>query len=351
MSDSRSPDVVVIGGACGAVIAHRLAEQGKRVNLLYRTDVLGATDNNQKWLHSGMLYPSGEIAERAWSNRNQDWEIKRHYLVGEPQSRILALNDETAIERMKMWEEWGRRRLNVPTVTSLPSSERDQLKEEGFSFVDGWITPDCVIDFPALVHDMRLNLEGKFHDESRFPSLKQRGVLMKGARVLRLRRGRNGITGVDYDWNGEQHTLTCDQCVLAAGAWSYELLKEINIELPIIRKKCIVLSFKRNSLPVDKITVWLGVQKEDGTRADLTLVPFHHETLAAGTDFRVVYQLSHNLKLEELACGSSEIEVLKAELQQCLLGKSFAAEAYEPRVCYKTEHYNPAHPVTEQSKT
>lgn len=344
MSDARFPDVVVVGGAAGAVIAHRLAEQGKRVYLLNRTDVLGATDNNQKWLHSGLLYPSSSIAERAWLNRNQDWEIKRHYLVGEPQARILALNSETVQERKKMWEEWENRGLNVPRVTDLPPGERNQLKAGGFSFVDGWITPDCVIDFPALVRDMRLNLEGKFHDESRFPRLKQRGVLMEGARVLRLRRGRNGVTGVDYDWNSDQRTLLCDQCILAAGAWSYELLKEINVELPIIRKKCIVLSFKRDSLFVDKITVWLDVKKEDGTRADFTLVPFHQETLAAGTDFKVVYQLDEKQKLEELGCGSFEVEALKAELQQCLPGKSFATGTYEPRVCYKTEHYNPAHP-------
>lgn len=41
MADKRFPDVVV-GGAAGAAIAHKLAEQGKRVTLLCRDDVSGA---------------------------------------------------------------------------------------------------------------------------------------------------------------------------------------------------------------------------------------------------------------------------------------------------------------------
>ena len=76
VSDKRNPDVVVVGGAAGAVIAHKLAERGKRVALLFRNDVPGATDTNQKWLHSGLLYPSYKLAATAWRNRKQDWKIK-----------------------------------------------------------------------------------------------------------------------------------------------------------------------------------------------------------------------------------------------------------------------------------
>src|SRR4051794_6687240 len=114
---------------------------------------------------------------------------------------------------------------------------------------------------------------------------------MEGARVLRLRRGRNGIEGADIDWNGSLSTLFCQQLVLAAGAWSHELLAGIGVCLPLIRKKCLVLVAARASLPIDRITDCLDVTKADGTSGDVTLVPFYDKTLAAGTDFKVVYNV------------------------------------------------------------
>src|SRR5205823_4447949 len=98
-----------------------------------------------------------------------------------------------------------------------------------------------------------------------------------------LRRGRNGITGVDYTWEGNQRTVSCEQCVVAAGVWTYDLLRGIGVNLPIIRKKCIVLVVKAESMRVDKITVCLDVDKEDGTISDASLVPFRRLDSSSGT--------------------------------------------------------------------
>jgi glycine/D-amino acid oxidase-like deaminating enzyme len=333
-----------VGGAAGAAIAHKLAEQGKRVTLLYRNDVDGATDTNQKWLHSGLLYLSGRLAERTWKNRTADWTVKERYVRGPQQARILALNSKTLAAREELWAEWERDSRAVPKAVPLSEEEKFRLRTEGMNFADGWTTPDCAIDFSEMVCDLRLNLEGKLGDNTHLPPLKQLGRVIEGARVLRLRRGRNGIDGVEVERNGDHTTLSCRQCVLAAGAWSLELLSEASIRLPLIRKKCLVLSIDRKRLPVDKITVWLDVAKEDGTFTDVTLVPFGEFTLAAGTDFRVVYRL-RDRKLEDLLPGASEIQALLNELKQCHTQVSGLTPAdCNPRTCFKTEHYNPAHP-------
>ena len=348
MRDKRSADVIVIGGACGSAIAHKLAERGKRVTLLCRNDVGGATDTNQKWLHSGLLYPSGTMAERAWSNRTLDWELKRPYLVGPQYAYILALNKETISQREAMWDKWTKAGLKVPAAQRLGAKAKDQLASLGAKFEDGWKTVDCAIDFPALVADMRRNLAGQLRRNGHFPTPRIHGDVLEGAKVLRLCRKTMGIAGVEYELRGKLCTLSCNQCVLAAGAWSYGLLREIDIDLPLVRKKCLVLAFKRASHTkrLRQITVWLDIKKEDGTQADFTLVPFRGQVLAAGTDFRLIYQLGAQ-HLEDLKPGPSEIAALRRELNQCFgrpRSAPFDTTSCEPRVCFKTEQYNAGHP-------
>jgi glycine/D-amino acid oxidase-like deaminating enzyme len=76
MEKRRPVDVVVVGGHAGAAIGHLLPEQGRRV-VVIASNRKGATDGNQKWLHSGLLYPSGQLAERAWATRNLDWNANQ----------------------------------------------------------------------------------------------------------------------------------------------------------------------------------------------------------------------------------------------------------------------------------
>lgn len=97
---------------------------------------------------------------------------------------------------------------------------------------------------------------------------------------------------------------------------------------------------------LDRITVWLDVQKEDGTRADVTVVPFKNQILAAGTDFRVVYRVGER-RLEDLRAGQSELDALLRELEQCFFDtqrRPFEVARFEAMTCFKTEQYNSAHP-------
>ncbi len=76
----------------------------------------------------------------------------------------------------------------------------------------------------------------------------------------------------------------------------------------------------------------------------VTLVPFHNETLTAGTDFKLIDEVKGQ-RIEHLKPGTFEVEALKAELAQCFLRVGRLTENdYNARVCVKTEQYNPAHP-------
>ncbi|MES2180325.1 MAG: FAD-dependent oxidoreductase [Gemmatimonadota bacterium] len=354
MTDGRLPQVVVVGGCAGAAIAHRLAEEGKRVTLLcHGDDVPSATDTNQKWLHSGLLYPSESLAERAWTHRNIDWDIKAKYLVGPQKAYFLALTDDTLRARTDMWAKWKADGRRVPDAYPLEAGDRARLASLGINFSGGWVTPDCAVDFPALVRDMRRHIAGQLEDSRHLPAIKATGTVMEGARVLDLRRGPHGMTGVDYEWHGRRGTLTCDQCIVAAGAWSHELLEGIGVSLPLIRKKCLVVAFKRgireSQQDLDRITVWLDVEKEDGTRGDFTLVPYRDHILAAGTDFRVVYGV-RGCSLEALRTAPSDVAALNAEMDQCFASASvrpFSMSGFTPRTCFKTEQYNASHPCVD----
>jgi glycine/D-amino acid oxidase-like deaminating enzyme len=137
MAQEGNRDVVVVGGAAGAAIAYKLAEQGGQVTLLFRDDILGATDTNQKWLHSGLLYPSYGLASKAWKNRNADWVIKERYLKGPWRACILALNQQTIIDRTKMWAGWRAEGHEVPIAEPLTLAEEEHLRQTEIELVGG----------------------------------------------------------------------------------------------------------------------------------------------------------------------------------------------------------------------
>ena len=346
MEKRRPVDVVVVGGHAGAAIGHLLAEQGRRV-VVIASNRKGATDSNQKWLHSGLLYPSGQLAERAWATRNIDWNAKRPYLLGPECAYILALSDATVQNREEMWRCWKRDGRHVPTAEALRPRDRQRLRSMGARFAGGWVTPDCVIDFPRLFRDMRKNLAGTLRKNRHFSTIARRGTVMEGGTVLALRTQKSRVIGVDYECGGRRSIISCDHVVLATGAWSQELLRPLNVKLPVVLKKCVVVSFrrKRPAGGLDRITSWLDLRKEDGTAGDFTLVPFRNRVLAAGTDFRVVYR--SDVPFERLEVGKYEVDVVHDELRQCVTktaGRPFYLTGALPRACFKTEEFRTDHP-------
>jgi glycine/D-amino acid oxidase-like deaminating enzyme len=168
-------DVAVVGGAAGAAIAHKLAEQGRSVALLFRDGVQGATDTNQKWLHSGLLYPNAQLASKAWDVRNRDWNIKKNYITGCQSAYILTLKNNSAHQREDMWNDWRKEGLDIPATARLTYDKKSALSRMGIKFTAGWTSPDFAIDLPRIFTDMRSDLSGQLTDNSIFPPMKRTG--------------------------------------------------------------------------------------------------------------------------------------------------------------------------------
>src|SRR6185437_3545987 len=92
---------------------------------------------------SGLLYPSGELAERAWKSRNDDWHIKQNYLCGPQLGYNLALNEETVEARSAMWAKWNSEGRDIPVAIPLTDAETRPLRSGGVNLAGGWTTPDC----------------------------------------------------------------------------------------------------------------------------------------------------------------------------------------------------------------
>jgi glycine/D-amino acid oxidase-like deaminating enzyme len=201
----------------------------------------------------------------------------------------------------------------------LDTSEYKEIGDVGITrAVGGFATPDCVIDFPKLIAHLRR-------------MAKDRGAhIIEGAdvRKLKMDKGDKRIVGLEYDTNDGHRELDCKYCIVAMGAWSVKLLEVSGVTLPpIIRKKCIVLTYESELVPC--ITVCLDVQKESGAKSDVTLVPFKGKTLAAGTNWEAISDPSnHNIK-------DDDVQRLVDELIQCF--PKLRGFLTTPHVCIKTE--------------
>jgi glycerol-3-phosphate dehydrogenase len=307
--------ITVVGsGVAGSAIALSLARRGLDVRLLYRAAEEGASFTNQKWHHSGMLYPSERVLKEAWAAyQGADPLILEHIFRAHEPARFLALRRDTFDQRRKWFDDWGLRDVGLDWQVLDPS---DLVPFPGI--VGGFRGPDRAIDFPALIRHLRSEAAS-------------RGADVVEANVVELlfeRRFRR-VHGVRCRANGIESELDSDHVVVSAGAWSVALAERVpDIRLPkIARKKCVVLSYPTEL--VSGITVCLDVQKRDGSRADTILVPCHGQTLAAGVDWEPVTEI------DDARATSDEVDRLTAELAQWCP----AVERHEPtpHICVKTE--------------
>ena len=312
--------IAVLGsGVAGAAITQELARRGHQVISLYRRPYEGSSFTNQKWQHSGLLYPNERVARSAWdAYQKMDPLLKRFIINRWARARFLALEEKTLVERKRWWHEWNVKSWGIDW-RCLESSEYEEIGVVGSTnTVGGLETPDCIIDFPELVAHLR-------------NAAKAEGAqVIEGANVQRLivdkRNAR--IVGLEYETGEGFHEIDCDQCIVAMGAWSVTLLQKSGVVLPpIVRKKCIVLAYEGELVPC--ITVCLDVRKKNGETGDATLVPFKGRTLAAGTGWE---RTSHP---DEQNMNDVDVEYLVDELVQCF--PRLRDWKSTPHICIKTE--------------
>jgi glycine/D-amino acid oxidase-like deaminating enzyme len=261
--------LAVVGyGIAGAAIANALSESDGFEITVVSGRSLGSTYSNQRWKHSGLLYPSQDFARRMWmQHQSMHATLERPHVI-KPRARFIALRQETIdalYDRwLKQWDVhgWG---LDVRPLSAqeygasgLPAETRA---------IGGFETPDCTMDFPAVVHRLR-------------SIACRRGVTFvshSDAVDVTIQAGR--VVGIRLQ-SGER--IACDACVLALGAWSGLFLRKVGLEVPIAVKRCVVVRFAGEL--VSCLTVCMDIR--DGTHhsRDAALAPVHGETIGAEAD-------------------------------------------------------------------
>jgi glycine/D-amino acid oxidase-like deaminating enzyme len=250
-------DTAVVGlGAAGTAIVHELARQGVQVIGLDRGDGTATSLNNQKWKHSGLLYQRQDVARHLWDAFVGMQPLEQRHLRNRG-GQFLVCTDETLHGREALWSDWGIPFQRLPGVGFAGDELLGKPRCAG-----GFLTADSVMDFPALLPDLRRDAE------------RMGAHIVARAAVQRLVRDADKVTGIVYEKDGYEVLLHCRHCVLAMGGWAPEALRQVGVELPVRRWKSHVVTVEGEL--VDRITAFLDPP-------GLTLVPYKGRTLIADT--------------------------------------------------------------------
>jgi glycine/D-amino acid oxidase-like deaminating enzyme len=308
--------VVVGGGVAGSAIAVELCRLGHKVALLYRAPHEGSSFTNQKWNHSGLLYPSEQIARKACAEFLRESLLRQFTCKTRSGAKFLALHQETLDQRERMWRDWDVRAWGL-NWSLLRKDEYRAINPLGATLAVGGLgVPDCIVDFPALIGHLR-------REVSRLG-----GSIVPDANVNRIQIKGNRVMAIEFLQGRERRIMNCSICVIAAGAWSNAVLEKSEILPPnLILRKCVVFEYENELVP--GLTTCLDVWRHDGTKQDVTLVPFRGMTLAAGTGFTEVVSGDNG------QADPREVEHLTEQLIQCFPG----LHSRKPRIltCTKTE--------------
>jgi glycine/D-amino acid oxidase-like deaminating enzyme len=308
-------EIVVVGsGVAGSAIAHTLATSGRNVTLVFDSPIEGSSFSNQKWNHSGLLYPAEAIARLACDAFHNE-SLLRKFTRTTPPTRFIALNKDTIEDRSQWWSEWGVREWGL-NWRELRAEEVSKIGKLRTNAVGGFETPDCIVDFPRLIQFLR---EGV---------IQSGGRILSGARAVKLETTLDKVTGVLITTASGTQNIKCSTCILATGAWTNSLLDRSGIkQADLILRKCVVFHYAGEL--VDSITTCLDVLRHDGEKQDVTMVPFDGVTIAAGTGFTQVETG------EDQSADSSEVNRLYDQLIQAF--PDLIGMKYEIKTCIKTE--------------
>ena len=264
---ARRKRIIVLGyGAAGAAIVHQIARHYD-VTVLSRNPNEGSTTTNQKWKHSGLLYHHSRLAKQMWEvYQSMDYTLE-HPFVLKPRARFLAINQETLQERVDTWRRWGVWSWGMAVEPLAGFEYRSAGLLGRTNAAGGFATPDCVMDFPELIRNLRYSSEAngaQFIDDASVEELCIEG---------------NRVTGLTYRKENVEHTIECDICIVALGAWTPAFIARHPgaHSLPIVLRKCIVMRYQEELVPC--LTVCLDIR--EGIGSDAALVPFKGETIAA----------------------------------------------------------------------
>ena len=301
-------------GVAGAAIARKLASLRYPITLVFRNEGEGSSFTNQKWNHSGLLYPDRKLAEDMWDSYQRE-KIFKQFLARQVPTRFLALDHDTLAHRQADWNDWNVSSWGLPWRIL---EEREYCGSKTFPTraVGGFEVPDRIVDFPRLIEKLKNDVALKGGNVS----------CEKTIECLRINGGRATAAVLS-----DRSVIDFDLCILATGAWSNEILtkSQINaLENRLVLKKSIVLEYEGELVP--GITTCLDVRDCDEKEKDVTIVPFQGRTIAAGTDFDLVTDVDLG------SPSKNSVEQLKNEIAKCFPEIS-KREPQKIVSCIKTE--------------
>jgi glycine/D-amino acid oxidase-like deaminating enzyme len=268
-------DVVIIGGGVGGAAAAYELSRDRRLKLclLYRQPGEGSSFTNQKWKHSGLLFEDRELARFLWeAYRLTHGTLYDDFISGARKACFLSVDDSLS-RRLALWNqwqvpEWGldiRPMKRRPILFNSPASEA----------FDGCETPDCAIDYPALISRLLADAADN-------------GVkVVSGADFQRFDVDSGRVSGVWFAKASRAHFIKCRLCVLACGVWTKPILEHMGLQTHVSAVKSTIVRLEGEI--VNQVTVFLG--NAGGTPAGLNLVPFRGSTYVSDMSSREVEDL------------------------------------------------------------
>ncbi|MBA3504078.1 MAG: glycerol-3-phosphate dehydrogenase/oxidase, partial [Deltaproteobacteria bacterium] len=285
MTASPTYDIVVIGGGItGAGIARDAALRGLKVALFEKGDYAsGTSSKSSKLVHGGLRYlEHGEIGLvfESVSERRVQTRVAPHLVRPLPFIIPIYKGAKPGLELMNvgLWIYDSLALFRSPKLhrtfrgTKAALELEPQLKPDGLRGALEYY--DCATDDARLVLENAIdavNLGAACHTYTevlrfeRDPDRRIRGVVV-----------RDRLTG-------ETRTITCRAVVLAAGAWTDEMIRrfEIPMDRPLLRRtKGVHIVLPRERLPLARaITLISPVDQRV-----MFAIPWRERTVLGTTD-------------------------------------------------------------------
>ncbi len=284
LSDDRPYDLVIIGGGItGAGVARDAVLRGLKVALFEKGDFAsGTSSKSSKLIHGGLRYlEHGEIGLvfESVSERRVQTRVAPHLV--RPQAFLVPIykDQKPGLELMNLglWIYDSLALFRAPrmhkTFRGARAAELEpEMRKDGLKGIIEYY--DCATD------DARLVLENILDARA------SGAVCRNYTAVTSLDRAPDGrIRGVTVKdvFTGETERLACRAVVLAAGAWTDETIRrlEVPVERELLRRtKGVHLVFPRERLPVTRaITL---ISHIDGRV--MFVIPWRGRTVVGTTD-------------------------------------------------------------------